>query len=154
MNTMKKTIGTLPQTELKHLFNKTGLRFTPQREAVWRLFESDSMGLTISQAIVILAPQRVGQATVYRTIKALQDMGYLKWVHDQSGEHRFIASRPEHSHMLVCRSCSKAVESSDCDLSVLEKLIASQTGFTVEGHYLEFFGLCRECSSSTPDTLA
>lgn len=146
MNTTNKNIEALPQTELKRLFNIIGLRFTPQREAVWRLFENDPTGRTISQAIVILARQKIGQATVYRTIKALQDMGYLKWVHDQSGEHRFVASRPGHSHMLVCRSCSKAVECSDCDLSVLEKLIASQTGFTVEGHHLEFFGLCSECS--------
>jgi Fe2+ or Zn2+ uptake regulation protein len=136
----------LPREELQRRFNKTGLRFTPQREAVWRLFESDPAGFTISQATVTLAPQGIGQATVYRTIKALQELGYVKWVHDRGGEHRFVASRPGHSHMLVCRSCSKAVEFGDCDLSVMEKLIATQTGFTVEGHHLEFFGLCPECS--------
>ncbi|MDR3629978.1 MAG: Fur family transcriptional regulator [Desulfocapsaceae bacterium] len=136
----------LPQQELKNQFNKTGLRFTPQREAVWRIFEGNPSGYTISQATAALAAQKVGQATVYRTIRALQDLGYLKKVHDQNGERRFVASRPGHSHMLVCRSCSRAVECSDCDLSVLEKLISRQTGFAVEGHHLEFFGLCPECS--------
>jgi len=136
----------LPKEELRHQFKRSGLRFTPQREAVWRLFESDPAGYTISQATAILASPKIGQTTVYRTVRALQDMGYLKWVHDQSGEHRFVASTPGHSHMLVCRLCSKAVECSDCDLSVLEKLIAKQTGFAVEGHHLEFFGLCPECS--------
>lgn len=140
------TIAPLSKEELRRQFNRTGLRFTPQREAVWRVFEKFTGGLTIAQASVILAPHKIGQATVYRTIRALQDMGYLKWVHDQSGEHRFVASRSEHSHMLVCRLCSKAVECSDCDLSVLEKLIARQTGFSVEGHHLEFFGICPECS--------
>jgi Fur family ferric uptake transcriptional regulator/Fur family peroxide stress response transcriptional regulator len=38
------------------------------------------------------------------------------------------------------------VECSDCDLAVLEKLIAKQTGFAVEGHHLEFFGVCPDCS--------
>ena len=136
----------LSQEELRRQFNKTGLRLTPQREAVWRLFESDPAGFTISQATATLAPRGIGQATVYRTIKALQDLGYLKWVHEQGGEHRFVASRPGHRHMLVCRSCSKVVECGDCDLSVLEKLIAMKTGFAVEGHHLEFFGLCPECS--------
>jgi Fe2+ or Zn2+ uptake regulation protein len=135
----------LSREALRRHFNKTGLRFTPQREAVWRLFEGDPAGFTIPQATLTLAPQGIGQATVYRTIKALQDLGYLRWVHDQGGEHRFVAATPGHSHMLVCRSCSKAVEFADCDLSVLEKLIATQTGFTVEGHHLEFFGLCPEC---------
>ena len=136
----------IPQEELKVQFNKTGLRFTPQREAVWRVFEGNPTGFTIAQAAAVLALQTIGQATVYRTIRALLTLGYLKKVHDQSGEHRFVASRPGHSHMLVCRSCSRAVECSDCDLSVLEKLIAKQTGFAVEGHHLEFFGLCPECS--------
>jgi len=145
MSTMN-TLNALPKAELRQQFNRTGLRFTPQREAVWRLFESDPAGFTIAQATVVLTPQKIGQATVYRTIRTLQDLGYLKWVHDRSGEHRYVASRPGHSHMLVCRLCSKAVECSDCDLSVLEKLIASQTGFAVEGHHLEFFGLCSECS--------
>ena len=137
---------TLSIEELRRQLHKAGLRFTPQREEVWRLFESDPAGYTIPQATAILAPQGIGQATVYRTIKALQDVGYLKWVHDQGGEHRFVASKPGHSHMIVCRSCSKAMECADCDLSVLEKLIAMQTGFAVEGHHLEFFGLCPECS--------
>jgi Fur family ferric uptake transcriptional regulator len=134
------------EEELRRHFNQIGLRFTPQREAVWRLFESDPAGFTISRSVAKLAPRGIGQATVYRTVKALLDLGYLKWVHDEGGERRFVASRPGHSHMLVCRSCLKVIESSDCDLSVLEKLIAAQTGFTVEGHYLEFYGLCPECS--------
>jgi Fe2+ or Zn2+ uptake regulation protein len=136
----------LSTEELRRQFNKTGLRFTPQREAVWHLFESDPAGFTISQATVTLGPRGIGQATVYRTIKALQELGFLKWVYHRGGDRRFVASRPGHSHMLVCRSCSKAVEFGDCDLSVLEKLIAMQTGFAVEGHHLEFFGLCPECS--------
>jgi Fe2+ or Zn2+ uptake regulation protein len=136
----------ISQEELKNRFNQIGLRFTPQREAVWRVFEGHPAGFTITQATVLLASQKIGQATVYRTIRALQNIGYLKMVHDRSDEHRFVASRPGHSHMLVCRSCSRAVECSDCDLSVLEKLIAKQTGFAVEGHHLEFFGLCPECA--------
>ena len=146
MDTTLHCIGGLAKDELRQMFNKTGLRFTPQREAVWRLFEGCPAGLTIPQAMAMLASSRIGQATVYRTIRALQGMGCLKWLHDQGGERRFVASRPGHSHLLVCRVCSKAVECSDCDLSVLEKLIARQTGFTVEGHHLEFFGLCPECS--------
>ncbi len=145
-NIIKGMHEPLSPNELRRQFNETGLRFTPQREAVWHLFESDPAGFTLSKACLILASRGIGQATVYRTTKALQDLGYLRWVHGQGDEHRFVSSRPGHSHMLVCRSCSKTIECGDCDLSVLEKLIATQTGFIVEGHHLEFFGLCPECS--------
>ena len=134
---------------LKALFNDTGLRFTSQRETVWRLFESTPKGLTIAMATNILAEEKISQTTVYRTVKALEEMGFLRWVHSQEGEHRYLASRPGHSHMLVCRMCSKAVECSDCDLFILEQLIERKTGFTVEGHYLEFYGLCPDCANGT-----
>jgi Fe2+ or Zn2+ uptake regulation protein len=136
----------LAKEDLREQFNKVGLRFTPQREAVWRLFENDPAGFTIAQATVILGLQKIGQTTVYRTIRALQDLGYLKWVHADGGEHRFVAARPGHCHMLVCRLCRKAVACSDCDLSLLEKLISKETGFVVEGHHLEFYGLCPTCA--------
>ncbi len=136
----------LSKDDLKEHFNRVGLRFTPQREAVWRLFENDPAGFTIARVTAILSQRRIGQATVYRTIKALQDLGYLKWVHEEGGEHRFVASSPGHFHMLVCRLCKKVVACSDCDLSILEKLISRDTGFTVEGHHLEFYGLCAECA--------
>ena len=141
-----KAVVLLAKEDLKEQFNRVGLRFTPQREAVWRLFENDPAGFTIAQATAILGPQRIGQTTVYRTIRALQDLGYLKWVHEDGGEHRFVASRPGHCHMLVCRLCRKAVACSDCDLSILEKLISRETGFAVEGHHLEFYGLCPKCA--------
>lgn len=136
----------LSREDLRKAFNRVGQRFTPQREAVWRLFENQPSGFTIAGATAILGEQGIGQTTVYRTIRALQELGYLQWVHEEGGEHRFVASQPGHCHMLVCRSCKKAVACSDCDLSVLEKLISRETGFLVEGHYLEFFGLCPECA--------
>ncbi len=145
MNSLAK----LSSEMLKAQFNDIGLRFTPQRETIWRLFEDNPKGLTIAMASNILAKEKISQTTVYRTVKALEDMGFLRWVHSQEGEHRYLASRPGHSHMLVCRKCSKAVECSDCDLSILEQLIARKTGFTVEGHYLEFYGLCPDCTNES-----
>lgn len=146
------TLSPLPQDRLKAIFNDMGLRFTSQREVIWRLFEKYSKGLTIAQATTLLVPQKISQTTVYRTVKALEEMGYLRWVHSQEGEHRYLTSRPGHSHMLVCRICSKAVVCTDCDLSILEQLIASKTGFTVEGHYLEFYGICPDCAHATQNS--
>ena len=135
----------LSTEELKTLFNQSGQRFTAQREAVWQLFVEHPKGLTIAQATTVLTEQKISQTTVYRTVNTLQGMGYLRWVHNPEGEHRYLATRPGHTHMLVCRQCATAVECSDCDLAVLEQLIASKTGFTVEGHHLEFYGLCPDC---------
>ena len=70
-----------------------------------------------------LKKEGIGPATVYRTVKTLQQLGCLHRVHEQSGEHRFVARHSPHSHTLVCRSCGQVIEFEACDLSVLEKLL-------------------------------
>ncbi len=142
---IKSESSSLSTEELKALFNLSGQRFTAQREAIWQLFVEHPKGLTIAQASTALAERNISQTTVYRTVGTLEGMGYLRWVHNPEGEHRYLVTRPGHTHMLVCRQCSRAVECSDCDLSVLEQLLARKSGFTVEGHHLEFYGICPDC---------
>jgi Fe2+ or Zn2+ uptake regulation protein len=122
------------------------VRLTPQKEAVWGLFAASARGYTLPEACAALKDSSIGQATVYRTIKTLHEHGLLRFVHDHEGEHRYLACSPGHVHLLVCRKCGQAREVTDCDLTTLEKLLAAQTGFTVEGHHLEFYGLCASCS--------
>ena len=131
--------------ELRRKLHRLGQRLTPQKQAVWGLFAASARGYTLPEACRALRREGIGQATVYRVIGSLHELGFLHLIHDQDGEHRYLAGPSGHIHHLVCRSCGVAREVRDCDLSTLEKLLASQTGFAVEGHRLEFFGLCPEC---------
>ena len=133
--------------ELKHQFNELGMRLTNQRRMIYELFENSPCGLTIPEAAAALKDQNVGEVTIYRTVKALQEVGRIYWVHDQNGEHRFVTCSSGHSHPLVCRGCGKVVECRTCGISVLEKLLSLETGFTVEGHHLEFYGICPDCNA-------
>ena len=126
-------------------FNRLGLRLTPQRLAVWRLFAQTPRGLTLPEACRAMYGHGVGQATVYRVVKALSDLGFLRYIHDPGGEHRYLAGGSGHVHHLVCRACGVTSQVTDCDLSTLEKLLAAKTGFAVHGHHLEFYGLCPDC---------
>jgi Fe2+ or Zn2+ uptake regulation protein len=101
--------------------------------------------MTISEAVGALKNSGIGQATVYRTVKDLTGLGFLKWVHDRDGDHRYVACGSAHCHPVVCRVCGR-VELVDCHgLSALQRLIAVETGFEVEGHHLEIVGLCPQC---------
>ena len=133
---------------LKQSFHNLGHRFTNQRESIWHLFSSAPNGYTIPDAADELKKKGIGHATVYRTVKTLQKLGRLHWVHDENGEHRFVARHASHSHMLACRSCGQVVEFESCNLSLLEKLLALETGFRIEGHDLEIYGLCPGCRPS------
>jgi len=135
--------------ELKRQFHRLGMRFTSQRRRIFELFENCPRGLTITEAVATLRDEGVGEVTIYRTVKALQEIGRLRWVHDQNGEHRFVACTSEHSHPLVCKRCGKVTEFETCELSLIEKLLSIQTGFTIEGHHLEFYGVCPNCNPVT-----
>jgi len=135
---------------LKRSFHKLGHRFTNQRASIWQLFSNAPNGYTIQDAAGLLKKKGIGPATVYRTVKTLQKLGRLHWVHEKNGEHRFVARYASHSHMLACRSCGLVVEFESCNLSLLEKLLELETGYRIEGHDLELYGLCPDCRSSMP----
>ncbi|NLI31837.1 MAG: transcriptional repressor [Deltaproteobacteria bacterium] len=132
--------------DLKRQFNRIGMRYTAQRSLVHQLFLGSPCGLTIPEAVSALKDRRVGETTIYRTVRALQEIGRLCWVHDHKGEHRYVACGSRHSHPIVCTVCGKVAECRTCELSVLEKLLGLETGYTVEGHHLEFYGKCADCS--------
>lgn len=123
--------------ELNAVFRARGVPCTPQRRAVWRFFSEHPQGHTIGEAVEALHGAGIGQATVYRTVFLFLDLGLLSRVQDPAGKTYFVAIRPGHAHPLICRGCRTMVEFDACDLSVLEKLLAAQTGYTVESHRLE-----------------
>ena len=130
---------------LRGRFAEAGLRFTRQREAVWNLFARSRRGFSVAEAARALKKKGIGPATVYRTVALLEEMGFLCRVHDERREHRFVACTPGHVHHLVCRGCGRVVEFAACGIPVLERLLAVETGFSIEGHYLEVYGICSGC---------
>lgn len=131
--------------DIDALFRARGVQCTAQRKRVWRFFADHPQGHTVADAVEALRQAGIGQATVYRAVFLLLDLGLLCRVQDPVGKTCFIAVRSGHSHPLICRVCRHIVEFDACDLSVLERLLGSQTGYAIESHRLEVYGLCPAC---------
>lgn len=136
-------------TDLDAVFRSRGVPCTPQRRAVWRFFSARPQGHTIAEAVEALQGEGIGQATVYRTVFLLLDLGLLTRVQDPTGKAYFVAIHTDHAHPLICRGCRRIVEFDTCGLSMLEKLLVAQTGYTIESHRLEVYGLCPQCQAGT-----
>lgn len=92
-----------------------------------------------------------GIASVFRTVKLLSELGLLQRVHTSDGCHRYELIRG-HNHQVVCRCCDRAIEFEGCDFTELTAFLERQTGFKLEGHWMEFFGLCPACrDAALPD---
>jgi Fe2+ or Zn2+ uptake regulation protein len=124
-----------------------GARATPQRRQVWEYFARSRVARSLDEALAALRGRGIGQATLYRVVNLFCRLEMLARVHDAAGRERFVARHAEHCHIVVCQRCGGVGDFHDCDLSLVEKLLALQTGFTVERHRLDFIGVCPACQA-------
>ena len=88
----------------------------------------------------------VGRATVFRTLDLLTERGALERIDLPTGEHAYVACAPhEHHHHVVCRQCGKSVEVDDSGLASVVREIGARSGYQIDSHRLELFGLCPIC---------
>jgi Fur family transcriptional regulator, ferric uptake regulator len=138
-----------PTHDIEAVFREKGLPFTRQRRLIWGFFAGADRAATISEAADALRDDGVGQATVYRTVTLLGDLGLLARVQDRRGEICYTAPPIGHSHPLICGVCRRVVRfDGDGDVQDLEARLAATTGFSIYGHHLEVYGVCPECRAA------
>ncbi len=88
---------------------------------------------------------RLGLVTVYRTLEKLEELGLIQRVHQAQGCHRYLRAMQGHEHLLICSHCGQAVYFSGDDLSCLFDRVAQCSGYRIEEHWLQLFGVCQNC---------
>jgi Fur family transcriptional regulator, ferric uptake regulator len=88
----------------------------------------------------------VGMATVYRTMKLLEQAGLADARDFGSGAtvYEIALGRDHHDH-LVCERCGAIAEFYDDGIEKLQDTIAQEHGFELKRHRHELFGLCHLC---------
>jgi Fur family transcriptional regulator, ferric uptake regulator len=87
----------------------------------------------------------LGLVTVYRTLEKLEELGLIQRVHQTHGCQAFIARGNGHEHLLLCTRCGTATFFTGDKLDPLIASISRQTGYKVQDHWLQLFGLCKNC---------
>ncbi|MBU2695691.1 Fur family transcriptional regulator [Pimelobacter sp. 30-1] len=90
---------------------------------------------------------KVGLATVYRTLQAMADAGDVDVRHNPAGEATYRRCSSSHHHHLVCRSCGRTVEITGSAVERWAQAIADEHGFSEVSHTVELVGLCAECAA-------
>ena len=124
-------------------FRQAHLRWTPPRRAIVAWIAARSVPFTAEDLVADLA--RSSRATSYRMIEWLRGAGWITRLHSDPRQHAYIRIGPGHHHHLLCIGCgmTRIVQACTIDQS-LERMIAG-TDFAIQGHVLEFFGLCKQC---------
>ncbi len=145
---LDKTVS--PEEKFREYLAMTGQKFTREREFILEEVFSDHEHFDTDQLVLRLSGRKdgkqVSRATVYRTLKAMEEAGLLRKVARPNGrevwEHDY--GYPQHDHM-VCEKCGELFEFHNDEISDLIEKIASAQGFLKTSHRLEVYGTCDPC---------
>jgi Fur family ferric uptake transcriptional regulator len=132
--------------------DRAGYRLTEPRRSLAALIADQDGHFTAATLIKSARARRldVGRATVYRTLEVLEDLGAVERLDLPSGEHAYVGCEPAHHHHVVCSGCGRTDPIEDAGLRAVVADIARRTGYRVDEHRLELFGLCAACMAARP----
>ena len=139
----------LTEKKIYSVMRQHGYKLTPQRRAVVQVVTSSNDHLTpndINEKIRGIYPG-IGLVTIYRTLEILTELGLVCEVHSGGSCRSYTMGSRQHHHHLICSGCGTVVDFTGHYLDGLEKNLSEESGFRIDGHLLEFIGLCRECQS-------
>jgi len=86
----------------------------------------------------------LGQATVYRALRQLEDQGEVKRVVVGDGRPRYETAQ-DHHHHFRCRVCERVYDIEGCVRSPRQLGENLPEDFVLEGHELTLHGVCSDC---------
>ena len=136
----------LSQTWLKKL-QENGYRLTASRQTVVEIIASSERALSPIEVFDLARSQQdgLGLVTVYRTLEKLEELGLIQRVHQPQGCQAFITAFHGHQHLILCSACGRVQFFDGDNLEALFHTIGNDTGYEIKEHWLQLFGLCRDC---------
>jgi Fur family ferric uptake transcriptional regulator len=130
-------------SRLEQLCLEKGLKMTDQRRVISRVLSEATDHPDVEQVYrrAVDIDNKISIATVYRTVRLLEDAGVIERLDFGDGRARFEEARDEHHHHLIDVQSGAVIEFHSDELEVLKDRIAHELGFQLMGHRLELYGV-------------
>ena len=118
-----------------------GLKLTSQREVVISILENSEDHPDVDELFrrATIIDKSVSIATVYRTVKLLEDANFIEKHEFGDGKSRYEESGEHHEHLIDVET-GEVIEFIDNELEELKEKIALNLGYKLVDHRLELFG--------------
>ncbi len=130
----------------RHL-KSLNLKYTPERAGILdAIIERDAI-FEVDELLVDLRTRgvRVSKATVYRTMKLLQDAGIISQVlFDSKQTHYQLAYGQGARDHMVCVRSGKYIEFVAPELTALRERLATEHGWSAVGHRFQIYAVSPE----------
>lgn len=119
-----------------------GIRMTGQRRLIIKVLENSKDHPDVETLFERSnkIDNKVSIATVYRTVKLLQNAGILEKLEFNDGRSRFEDAVRKHHDHLIDLDTGKVIEFIDEEIEHIQKKIANKLGYELVGHKLELYG--------------
>lgn len=126
-----------------------GYKITKNRTAILSYLTGQKIPVSAEEILehVLQEHQSVNKTTIYRELFFLIENNFIHEVEFGDGKKRYeiVLNRPHHHH-IICVNCKNVEDIPlDSEFDLQKKNIEEVTGYKVESHMLEFFGLCKNC---------
>ena len=120
-----------------------GLRMTEQRRIVARVIEGSDDHPDVEELYrrASAIDPRISIATVYRTVKLLEDIGIIERHEFRDGRSRYEASSEDHHDHLIDLKSGNVIEFQSEEIEKLQEEIARKLGFKLVDHRLELYAV-------------
>jgi len=132
--------------EFSHPLRAHGLRSTESARCLLTLLKNLEGPATAKMIHDRLEGRGCDLATVHRLLGRLERAGLVQGSH-LKGKSRWyeLAEEGRHYHHMICRRCGNIDRFGYCAIATLSEKVRQESGFGVESHSVELFGLCRRC---------
>lgn len=125
---------------------EAGIRITRPRKVILQILDDtddhpDAMEI-FRRAVMV--DQSISLATVYRTMKLLEELGAVHRHAFEGGPARFENADGEHHDHLIDLDTGKVIEFHSETIERLQQQIADELGYDIEHHRLELYGRKRK----------
>ncbi len=147
MSSTRERSGAQTSEDVIRALDDAGHRVTPARRAVVDLIFTRNGAFDTSDLVADARRRKLGaaRATIFRTLELLNEIGAVERLDLPNGEHTYIRCSSGHHHHVVCTRCQRSVDLEDCGMGEIAEDIGRRTGYQIDRHRIELFGLCPSC---------
>jgi len=127
-------------------FRNSGYRATPQRIAISRYILSSHEHPTAQKVYSEVKKDHptVSLATIYTTIKILEEIGMIQELSHPQSETRLDPNMKPHLH-LICSRCETISDWMDPEMEDFIAKVSAEANFVVTGLRFDLKGICNSC---------